>query len=383
MLVLNNGVKKFLFVINSDWGFLLYRTPLAIAAKNKGIQVWVASPDTGDANKIIAMGFNFIELPMSRKGVNILNEFFTFLRILKIYYQLKPDLIHHVTIKPIIYGTIASAILNKAFVVNAISGLGFTFSSGSSSRLLKFLVKNLLKISLKYQKSKIIFQNPDDFNLFIENKLISSNQGVLIKGSGVDCKVFSPSLSDFNKEKIVILPSRMIVEKGIYEFVDAARLLHLEFPNVRFVLVGKIDSGNPSSIDYFEIMAWEKEGILEWWGHQSDMVTVLNKGTMVVLPTFYGEGLPKVLLEAAACSKPIISTNVPGCKEIVRHEVNGLLIPPKDEVALAEAIRRLLDNPEFAKQLGENGREIVKNEFSEELVVEKTFEVYDHLLAGK
>ena len=383
MLVLNNGVKKILFVINSDWGFLLYRTPLAIAAKNKGIQVWVASPDTGDANNIIAMGFNFIELPMSRKGVNILNEFFTFLRILKIYYQLKPDLIHHVTIKPIIYGTIASAILNKAFVVNAISGLGFTFSSGSSSRLLKFLVKNLLKISLKYQKSKIIFQNPDDFNLFIDNKLISSNQGVLIKGSGVDCKVFSPSLSDFNKEKIVILPSRMIVEKGIYEFVGAARLLHLEFPNVRFVLVGKIDSGNPSSIDYFEIMAWEKEGILEWWGHQSDMVTVLNKGTMVVLPTFYGEGLPKVLLEAAACSKPIISTNVPGCKEIVRHEVNGLLIPPKDEVALAESIRRLLDNPEFAKQLGENGREIVKNEFSEELVVEKTFEVYDLLLTGK
>jgi glycosyltransferase involved in cell wall biosynthesis len=376
-------VKKILFVINSDWGFLLYRTPLAIAAKNKGIQVWVASPDTGDANKIIAMGFNFIELPMSRKGVNILNEFFTFLRILKIYYQLKPDLIHHVTIKPIIYGTIASAILNRAFVVNAISGLGFTFSSGSSSRLLKFLVKNLLNISLKYQKSKIIFQNPDDFNLFIENKLISSNQGVLIKGSGVDCKVFSPSLSDFNKEKIVILPSRMIVEKGIYEFVDAARLLHLEFPNVRFVLVGKIDSGNPSSIDYFEIMAWEKEGILEWWGHQSDMVTVLNKGTMVVLPTFYGEGLPKVLLEAAACSKPIISTNVPGCKEIVRHEVNGLLIPPKDEVALAEAIRRLLDNPEFARQLGENGREIVQNEFSEALVVEKTFEVYEHLLAGK
>ena len=381
--MLNNGVKKILFVINSDWGFLLYRTPLAMSAKNKGIQVWVASPNTGDASKIISMGFNYIELPMSRKGVNILNEFFTFLRILNIYFKLKPDLIHQVTIKPIIYGTIASAILNKAFVVNAISGLGFTFSSSSSSRSLKFLVKNLLKISLKYRKSKIIFQNPDDFNLFVENKLISSNQGVLIKGSGVDCKVFSPLLTDFNTEKIVILPSRMIIEKGIYEFVDAARLLHLEFPNVRFVLVGKIDSGNPSSIDYFEIMSWEKEGIIEWWGHQSDMVTVLNKSTMVVLPTFYGEGLPKVLLEAAACSKPIISTNVPGCKEIVRHEVNGLLIPPKDEVALAEAIRRLLDNPDFAIELGKNGREIVQNEFSEALVVEKTFEVYEHLLAGK
>jgi glycosyltransferase involved in cell wall biosynthesis len=381
--VLNNGVKKILFVINSDWGFLLYRTPLAMAAKNKGIQVWVASPNTGDASKIISMGFNYIELPMSRKGVNILNEFFTFLRILNIYFKLKPDLIHQVTIKPIIYGTIASAILNKAFVVNAISGLGFTFSSSSSSRFLKFLVKNLLMISLKYRKSKIIFQNPDDFNLFVENKLISSNQGVLIKGSGVDCKVFSPLLTDFNTEKIVILPSRMIIEKGIYEFVDAARLLHLEFPNVRFVLVGKIDSGNPSSIDYFEIMSWEKEGVIEWWGHQTDMVTVLNKSTMVVLPTFYGEGLPKVLLEAAACSKPIISTNVPGCKEIVRHEVNGLLIPPKDEVALADAIRRLLDNPDFAIELGKNGREIVQNEFSEALVVEKTFEVYEHLLAGK
>ena len=381
--MLNNGVKKILFVINSDWGFLLYRTPLAMAAKNKGIQVWVASPNTGDASKIISMGFNYIELPMSRKGVNILNEFFTFLRILNIYFKLKPDLIHQVTIKPIIYGTIASAILNKAFVVNAISGLGFTFSSSSSSRFLKFLVKNLLMISLKYRKSKIIFQNPDDFNLFVENKLISSNQGVLIKGSGVDCKVFSPLLTDFNTEKIVILPSRMIIEKGIYEFVDAARLLHLEFPNVRFVLVGKIDSGNPSSIDYFEIMSWEKEGVIEWWGHQTDMVTVLNKSTMVVLPTFYGEGLPKVLLEAAACSKPIISTNVPGCKEIVRHEVNGLLIPPKDEVALADAIRRLLDNPDFAIELGKNGREIVQNEFSEALVVEKTFEVYEHLLAGK
>jgi len=376
-------VKKILFVINSDWGFLLYRIPLADAARKKGMQVWVASPDTGEAHKIVSMGYNHINLPMSRKGINIFSEFFTFLRILKIYYDLKPDLIHQVTIKPIIYGTIAASILNHTFVVNAISGLGFTFSSNGSSKLLRHIVKVLLKISLKYAKSKIIFQNPDDFNLFISENLISNTQGVLIKGSGVNCKVFSPVSNEKNKEKIVVLPARMIIEKGIFEFVDAARLLHFQFPAVRFVLVGKIDSGNPSSIDYFQIMSWEKEGIIEWWGHQSDMVALLNKSIMVVLPTFYGEGLPKVLLEAAACGKPIISTNVPGCKEIVRHEINGLLIPPKDEVALAEAIRRLLDNPDFAAQLGKNGREIVQNEFSESLVVEKTFEVYDLLLAGK
>jgi glycosyltransferase involved in cell wall biosynthesis len=375
-------VKRILFVVNSDWGFLLYRTPLARAAKSQGVDVWVATPNTGVSHEIIKMGFNYIELPISRDGKNIFSELLTFLRIIRIYIKLSPDIIHHVTLKPIIYGTLIASLLNKSYVVNAISGLGYTFSSNSSGSFFRTFIKFLLKISLKYRKSRIIFQNPDDFKTFLDNHLIENYQGKLIRGSGVDCSVFIPSniQSDNN---IILLPARMIVEKGIYEFVEAARLLHIDYPSARFVLVGKIDSENPSSIDHYQIMSWEKEGIIEWWGHKNNMAEILNECFAVVLPTFYGEGLPKVLLEAAACNKPIIATNVPGCKEIVRHEVNGLLIPPKDEVALAEAIRRLLDNPEFAKQLGENGREIVKNEFSEELVVEKTFEVYDLLLTGK
>lgn len=375
-------MKRILFVVNSDWGFLLYRTPLAKAAKSQGVDVWVATPNTGVSNEISEMGFNYIELPISRDGKNIFGELLTFIRILRIYIKLSPDIIHHVTLKPIIYGTLIASLLNTSYVVNAISGLGYTFSSNSSGSIFRTFIKFLLKISLKYRKSRIIFQNPDDFKTFLDNRLIDNYQGKLIRGSGVDCRVFTPS--NFQSDnKIILLPARMIIEKGILEFVEAARLLHLDYPDVRFVLVGKIDSENPSSIDHYQIMCWEKEGIIEWWGHKNNMAEILNESFAVVLPTFYGEGLPKVLLEAAACNKPIITTNVPGCKEIVRHEVNGLLIPAKDEVALAEAIRRLLDNPEFATQLGNNGREIVQKEFSEELVVEKTFEVYNLLLAGK
>ena len=373
--------SKLLIVVNTDWGFLAYRLPIALEAKRLGWQVFVATPDTGDAYLIKEAGLNHVTLNMSRKGLNPLNEIKTIYDFWRLYNNLSPQIVHHVTVKPIIYGSLVASFINKSFVVNAISGLGYVFTSLPKNNIIRFLTTFLYKIALNRPKSKTIFQNPDDLNLFIQEGMVEKSKTRLILGSGVNCSVFSPMPAKVG-DVMVMLPARMLFDKGIYEFVNAVTLLKADYPKVKFVLVGRADDGNPAIIPTKQLRAWEMAGLIEWWGYKRNMNEVLNMATMVVLPS-YREGLPKVLLEAAACSKPIISTNVPGCKEIVRHEVNGLLIPAKDEVALAEAIRRLLDNPEFARQLGENGREIVINEFSEELVVEKTFEVYDLLLTGK
>jgi len=373
--------RKILIVVNTDWGFLAYRLPIALEAKRLGWQVFVATPETGDAHLIKQVGLNHIPLNMSRKGLNPFNELITIFEFWKLYRQLEPQIVHHVTIKPIIYGSLVSSLLNKSFVVNAISGLGYVFTSLPKNNIIRFITTFLYKIALNRPNSKTIFQNPDDLNLFIQEGMVEKSKTRLILGSGVNCSVFSPSKTTLT-DKLIMLPARMLFDKGIYEFVSAVSMLKVDFPDVKFVLVGRADDGNPALIPTKQLREWEMSGLVEWWGYKRNMNEVLNMATMVVLPS-YREGLPKVLLEAAACGKPIISTNVPGCKEIVRHEVNGLMIPAKDEVALAEAIRRLLDNPEFAAQLGKNGREIVQREFSEELVVEKTFEVYDLLLTGK
>jgi len=378
---LERSKSKLLIVVNTDWGFLAYRLPIALEAKRLGWQVFVATPDTGDAYLIKEAGLNHVTLNMSRKGLNPLNEIKTIYDFWRLYRDLSPQIVHHVTVKPIIYGSLVAALINKSFVVNAISGLGYVFTSLPKKNVIRFLTTFLYKIALNRPNSKTIFQNPDDLNLFIQEGMIEKSKTRLILGSGVNCSVFSPMPAK-DGDVMVMLPARMLFDKGIYEFVNAVTLLKADYPKVKFVLVGRADDGNPAIIPTKQLRAWEMAGLIEWWGYKRNMNEVLNMATMVVLPS-YREGLPKVLLEAAACNKPIISTNVPGCKEIVRHEVNGLLIPAKDEVALAEAIRRLLDNPAFARQLGENGRNIVQNEFSEALVVKKTFEVYEHLLAGK
>lgn len=373
--------RRILIVVNTDWGFLAYRLPIALEALKLGWEVFVATPDTGDAHLIKKAGLNHIPLNMSRKGLNPFYEIETIFNFWKLYRRLEPQIIHHVTIKPIIYGSLVASFLNKSFVVNAISGLGYVFTSLPKNNRVRMVTTYLYKLALNRPNSKTIFQNPDDLNLFVQEGMIDKSKTRLILGSGVNCSVFTP-LSHKMEDILVMLPARMLFDKGIYEFVNAVTLLKPEYPKVKFILVGRADDGNPALIPTKQLRAWEMAGLIEWWGYKRNMDEVLNMASMVVLPS-YREGLPKVLLEAAACGKPIISTNVPGCKEIVRHEINGLLIPPKDEVALAEAIRRLLDNPDFAAQLGKNGREIVQNEFSESLVVEKTFEVYDLLLAGK
>jgi len=373
---------RVIFVINSDWFFLSHRLPLAIAARNAGADVTVVAGNTGKAAAIRDQGLEFISLPISRSGTNPFTDAGTLIFLFSLYRRLRPDLVHHVTVKPVIYGSLAARAVGGIAVVNAISGLAYTFSSDRlHARILRRLVTMLYRFALGDKHSRTIFQNPDDRDDLIRLRVVRPDQTVLIRGSGVNCSVFKPT-SEPDGIPVVMLPARMLREKGVEEFVQAAGLLLGSGHVARFVLVGDADPGNPGSIDRIQLEAWGREGLIESWGHHNDMASVLARANIVVLPA-YREGLPKVLLEAAACARAIVTTDVPGCREIVRSGVNGLLVPARDSRALADAIATLLQSRELSEGFGRAGRAIAVTEFAEEIVVQKTLALYRDLLRDK
>lgn len=375
--------SRLLYLVNVDWFFLSHRLPLALAARNEGYEVWVACADTGQKEKIMEAGLNFIEVPFSRSGTNLFAEIKLLFSIFRLYRRIRPAIVHHVTIKPVLYGSIiARLFFRKTKVVNAVTGLGFTFAESSNKSLLPILVKMLYRFALKNKNATTIFQNPDDLQTFTEHGLIQPEQASLIKGSGVDCNVFKPS-GEETEVPLVLLASRMIWDKGIAEFAGAAEILKKTDRQVRFVLAGKAEEGIPNALPVEQLKKWNNERHLEWIGHQSDMVKLIRQATIVVLPSVYPEGVPKVLIEAAACAKPLIATNRPGCREIVRHEINGLLIPPRNPQSLADAIIFLLDHPNIATKYGQAGRQIVLEEFSIEKVISQTLPLYHETQSQK
>jgi glycosyltransferase involved in cell wall biosynthesis len=372
---------RLLFVVNSDWFFLSHRLPLAIAARDAGADVTVVARDTGRAGVIRDQGLTFVNLPISRSGTNPLTDTRTFLFLVSLYRQLRPDLVHHVTVKPIVYGSLAARLVGGMAVINAISGLAYTFTSDRlHARVLRPLVAMLYRVALGDRFSRAIFQNPDDRDDCVRWRIVRPAQTVLIRGSGVDCATFKAT-PEPDGVPVVMLPARMLVEKGVREFVQAAGVLLASGQRARFVLVGDPDPGNPGSIPAMQLVEWTRQGI-EHWGHHIDMASTLPRANIVVLPA-YREGLPKVLLEAAACARAIVTTDVPGCREIVREGVNGFLVPARDSDGLANAIAKLLGSPDLRGQLGRAGRDIAVKEFAVEIVVEKTLALYRALLGDK
>lgn len=372
---------RILLVGNMDRYFLSHRLPIAQAAQSAGAEVVVATADTGRAEVIRRKGLTFVSLPMSRSSTSIIRELRTFWSLVLLFRQVRPDLIHNVTIKPVLYGSFVARMLGSPAVVNAITGLGYVFTQSRRAKFMRALIKMFYKFALHHPRSRTIFQNPDDFKEFVSQGLVRREQAVLIRGSGVDCSLFEPAPEPVG-EPVVMLPSRMLWDKGVREFVDMACVLKGEGIPARFVLVGDSDSGNPTAVPVSQLETWAREGVVEWWGHREDMPAVLKAASVVVLPS-YREGLPKVLLEAAASGRPIVATDVPGCREIVRPHVNGLLVPCRDVPALAQAVKLLLESPELRARFGEAGRRIALAEFAQEIVVQQTLDVYRHLLLDK
>jgi glycosyltransferase involved in cell wall biosynthesis len=374
-------VKKprILFIANVDWFFLSHRLSIARAARDSGAEVIIAAGETDKSAVMLGEGFRFLPLPISRKGTNPFAEIRALKSIIAAYRKTQPDIVHHVTIKPIIYGSLAARLVRHRAVINAVSGLGYSFSPQGQMQVMRPLIKSLYRFVLRNRGSCTVFQNPDDLEDFVSMGLVQREQTVIIRGSGVDCSIFHPS-PEPEGTPVIVLAGRMLWDKGVGEFVDAARLIRADRPDVRFVLVGDRDTENRAAIPQQQMDTWVSEGVVECWGRRSDMPDILRSAHMVALPSLHREGLPKILLEAAACGRPIVATDVPGCREIARHEVNGLLVPPHDARALAAAICRLLDTPQLRSEYGKAGREIVEREFSQQIVVAQTLALYRKML---
>jgi len=374
---------RILFFVTEDWYFWSHRLPIARAARDAGFEVLIATRVNQHKECIEKDRFQLIPISLERRSKNIIKEIISILEIVRIYRREKPDIVHHVAVKPVLYGSWAAIVTGIPNVVNALAGLGFIFvARGWKASAFKRLVVFAYRSAFLAKNAIGIFQNPEDLKLFAGAGIVKSEKAVLIRGSGVDTSRFL-HLPEPAGIPTIVLPSRMLWHKGVGEFVDAAKQLHKDGVNCRFILVGAPDPENPASIPEETLRMWHSEGIVEWWGYREDMPEVLSEAHIVTLPTTYGEGIPKILIEAASCGRAIVATDVPGCREIVHHNKNGLLIPPHDSKSLADALKVLVEDAELRAKMGARGREIVETEFSEEIVVKQTMELYKKMLLAK
>lgn len=375
--------KKILFFVSEDWYFCSHRLPVAKAARDKGFKVVVVTHVGEHADLITNEGFRLVPIDIERGRMNPLLELKLLFNLWNIYRKESPDIVHNVAMKPILWGTLAGRLTAVPVIINAFAGLGDLYINKELKVLLVRNVLNLLfKLSFRSSKVQTIFQNSDDSEYFKSKNIISESQISLIRGSGVDTDIYKPLPREKNHAApVVIVVCRMLWTKGIDEFVKSAKILKSQGVNVRMVLVGDSDEKNPASISKKQLLEWHDSGCIEWWGRRDDIPEILNKSDIAVLPS-YREGLPKSLVEAASSELPIIATDVPGCKEIVVNNDNGLLVNYKDVDSLVEALKILIHDAALRKKMGKRGREMVIAEFSQESVVNKTIQLYERLIGS-
>jgi glycosyltransferase involved in cell wall biosynthesis len=366
--------------VTEDWYFWSHRRYLALAAKNNNFEVFVLTRVSHHGELIKNKGFTLISLKIQRHGKNIIREIKLIIDVVNCYRKVKPDLVHHVSLKPILYGKIAAGLTGVRNTVDTFPGLGYIFvSSKKMDKLLRFLILGTLNFLFRLNRGKVIVQNEEDARFLRKELAFMKDDIVLIKGSGVNMDEFNSETSAKDKS-IILFASRLLVQKGVRDFVEAAKIVKKTRPELRFVIVGKLDENNPNSIIKTQLEDWNRNENIESWGYRDDISEVINQSKIVVLPTYYGEGVPKVLIEAASCARPIIATDVPGCREIVIDGKNGYLIPVHSPEEIATKILKIVKDENLCIRLGEEGRKLVKNEFSIEKVNVDTLGVYRNLL---
>lgn len=378
-------MQKIVFFANTDWYLFNFRRSLALALRAAGYDVLLVSPAGEYGPRLRALGLRWQPLEMDRRSVNPLRETALLLRVARLLRRERPDLVHNFTIKCAVYGSLAARLARIPARVNAVDGLGYVFASDDrKARLLRPAVRALLYSALHGRNTRLILQNPDDRAAFRNFKLVSPDRVHLIPGAGVDCTRFTPRAgrqAAAGQPVRILLAARLLWEKGIAEYAQAARVLRAQGRNVRCLLAGTPDPGNPAAVPEATLRAWVAEGSLEWLGHVADMRELYARVDVVVLPSYYREGIPTSLTEAAACGLPLVTTDMPGCREVVTDGEDGLLVPPRDADALARAIARLLDSPALARRLGHAARAKALAVFDERIIIRRTLEVYRTLLA--
>jgi glycosyltransferase involved in cell wall biosynthesis len=370
---------KILFVVNEAGFFISHRLRLAQEALTRDFDpIVVCGAGTGEG-RLADVGIASRSFDLSRSGFNPLREWRSYRALLSIYRQEAPEIVHHVTIKPVIYGTIAARSAGVPAVVNAISGLGFIYiQRGFIAGVKRGLVNLLYRFALRHSNMRFIFQNREDLRGFVDQHVISEKQAHLIRGSGIDLEEF-PFTPEAPLPLTFVLVARMLRDKGVREFADAARQIKVQHPDWRFQLVGDVDQGNPASLTEAELQSWQQQGSVEWLGHRTDIRAILQAAHVVCLPS-YREGLPKSLLEAAAVGRPMVASDVTGCREVVRDGITGLLVQPRDSGALADAMLRLGEDRALRTRLGSAARARAEAIFSIGDVVRDTFLIYAELL---
>lgn len=375
--------NKLLFIVNVDWFFISHRLPIAIEAKRDGYMVFIACHFTKHKEELIKMGFNTIDIPFSRSGGGVINELKTLKYIRSLIYDVEPSLIHAVTIKPVLYTGLILRTINKDIpFVAAISGLGYVFVADNfRARITKFIASIFYKLALSQSRMKVVFQNTSDENILTDVANLKRSDKVLIKGSGADLSVFNYNPENIRQNITVVMACRLLKEKGVYEYINAAISVKKDYPDVEFLLVGTPDLDNPNTVSQYEIDEWVDLGIINYLGHRSDISNVFSNSNIVCLPSFYGEGVPKVLIEAAACGRAIITTDNPGCRDAVIQGVTGFHVPIKDSVALAKAIINLIKDPDLRLMMGSSARLFAEKEFDVRSVVNKHLDIYRQLVS--
>jgi glycosyltransferase involved in cell wall biosynthesis len=366
---------RLIYVVNYPIFFNSHRLALALRAREVGYDVIVISPRGEGVDVIKAAGLEWHEISFDPGGMNPWRDFTTIRDLVRLFRRLKPDVVHNITIKPVLYGTFAARLTGVKRVVNAVSGLGYLFTSGRP--LQRMLGACLYRLFLRHSDMRTILQNREDFALFESMRLAPPESLRLIRGSGVDIMAFTPAARP-QGPPIILQTSRMVGDKGVREFIEAAKIVKETWPGARFVLVGPLYPGNPTAFTAEELRALEAQGAVEWWGPRDDVAAVLRQATIYCLPS-YREGLPKSLLEAGACGLPLITTDTSGCKEVVADGENGLLVPVADGPALAHAIERLLDDPALAGRLAGEARKRVVRDFSFDTIAQAQIALYSEL----
>lgn len=371
-----------MFVVNVDWFFTSHRMPIALAAKKAGYEVHIATSITTKLDELRESGLIVHELNLKRSGASFFNALFSLVELFRLFRRVRPDIIHLVTIKPVLLGGIAARLVGAPAVVAAMSGLGYVFTArGFTARLRQWAISQIYRVIFSSRRIRIIFQNEDDRQSLCDFSKLNLEKTILIRGSGVDLCAY-PLTPLPEGVPVVSMAARLLFDKGVGEFVEAARIVRSKGGKARFALIGSIDEANPTSLNANHLAEIAKDGIVELWGHRTDMASVLAESTIVVLPS-YREGLPKVLVEAAACGRPVITTNVPGCRDAILPDITGLLVPVRDPESLARALEVLLASRDACRDMGAAGRHLAEEVFDLKNVVNMHLSLYKEMALDK
>lgn len=372
--------KKLFIVVNQDWFFLSHRLPIGLAAKEAGYDVVIVSEDTGKSDKIREAGLKTIDLPINKAGTNLKDEIKTLFFLYKLFKREKPDIVHLVGLKTMLWGSLACRLAGVKAMVSAVCGLGVLFDEKHAQSFMTNAVLKVLRITHHMKRLTVIFQNNDDKAIFLNAKIMKEEQCAFTNGSGINLKDYDYTLEPSEGLIKVIFTARMVEDKGTLVLIDAAKKLEKEYKGkVQFLLCGGLDT-NPNGITKDMLLSQCDGEYIQWLGHRKDILDLLKQSHIMAFPSWYREGLPKSVIEAEAIGCPVVTTDSVGCRDTVVDGKNGFIIPIKDSEALAVALKKLMDDSDLRKTMGRNARAFAESKFDIKDVIKVHLDVYESVL---